>query len=171
MSRRVLLIALFVSLAVNLFTVGAVVGGLVVAARTPPPQPAQEPRPGPAIWAAAQALGPEERLRFREMLREQGPAVNQRLHAVRQARREAWRMMGREPFDGRAVTGALDQARATEMQARGEVEHRIVEFASGLPPEERARFAQRLAPVDADGQALERRPRRPAVPPAGGAEP
>lgn len=158
MSRRVLLIALFISLAVNLFTVGAVVGGLAVASRTPPAVRANpNARPGPALWAAAGALDPEQRREFRHVLREQGPITNQRLRAARQARRDAWALMAREPFDAAAVNQALDQARAAEMAARRDVEHRIVEFSGRLPPGARARFAERLTPSDGEGPQPQRR--------------
>lgn len=160
MSRRVLLIALFVSLAVNLFTVGAVVGGLVVAARTPAAPAGPNLRPGPALWAAGEALSPERRREFRHVLREQGPVTNARLRAARQARREAWALLGREPFDAAAATRALDEARAMEMAARRDVEGRIVDFAGRLPPGERARFAQGLAPLETDAAGAMRRARQ-----------
>lgn len=162
MSRRAILITLFVSLAVNLFVVGAVVGGLVMASRQPPPRPAPTARMGPALWKAGEGLDPEERRAFRHVLREEGAVANQRLRAAREARREAWGMMAREPFDGPAVARALDQARAAEMEARRDVEHRIVDFAATLPPPARARFAEHLAPADRES---DERPRRPARPP------
>ncbi|MFN3521915.1 MAG: periplasmic heavy metal sensor [Phenylobacterium sp.] len=162
MSRRVLLIVLFVSLALNLFVAGAVVGGLVAGGRTPHASPSQaNPRPGPALWAAGEALPPDRRREFRRLLREQGPVTNQRLREVRQARREAWLMLGKEPFDPVAASRALDAARQAEIAARRDVEHRVVEFAARLPPDERARFAQSLAPPAPDPGARRGHRERP----------
>lgn len=146
MSRNTLTVALFVSLAVNLFVIGAVVGGLVVAVRAPagPVEPAA--RPGPALWAAGSELTPQSRREFHRMLREQGAESGQRLRAARQARRAAWESMSQQPFDAAATNRALDAARVLEMNARRDVEHRIVGFAGRLPAEERARFADALAP-------------------------
>ena len=57
MSQRSLTIALFVSLAVNLFAIGGVVGGLVVGVRMSEGR-ASAMRPGPPpIFAAAKAAG------------------------------------------------------------------------------------------------------------------
>lgn len=143
MSRRALVIALFASVAVNLFAIGAVVGGLVIAAHRPPVGAAN--RPGPALWAAGQSLPPEHRRAYRQLLREQGRMTMQHLHAARAARRAAWEGMARDGFDPARTKTALDQARLEEMTARGAAEHRIVDFAARLPGEERVGFAQGLA--------------------------
>jgi len=161
MSQNKLTIALFASVALNLFVIGAVVGGLVVASREPeaPVEPAA--RPGPALWAAGSQLPPETRREFRRMLREEGAQGGQRLREARQARRAAWETMAKEPFDEAATNQALDQARLLEMNARRDVEHRIVRFAGRLPADERARFAAALSPASRDGEQSERRRRRP----------
>jgi uncharacterized membrane protein len=159
MKPRGLMIALFVSVALNLFAIGAVVGGLVVASRAPSGPAARPERSGPAIWAAGQALSPEWRAEYRRLLREQGPQTSRRLREVREARREAWELLGREPFDEAAATRALDAARAEEMAARRAVEARVVEFAGRLPPQERARLAERLGPAGAEGERPRRRER------------
>ena len=59
MSRKTLLIVLFVSLAVNLFLVGGVIGGLVVGQRLRPDRPPMA-RMNQPVWAAAQTLDPEK---------------------------------------------------------------------------------------------------------------
>lgn len=144
MSRKALLIALFASLALNLFAIGAVVGGLVIGARMHGVR--EEARRGGApLWAAAQSLEPDQRRAFRTALRRQSMAVAGDLRAARQARREAWLSLGAEPFDAKAAAAELDRARALEAQARAGVEHGIVDFAAGLPPAERARLAEALA--------------------------
>jgi len=144
MSRRTLLIILFVSLTVNVFTVGAVLGGLAIAAKIHRPEAAAM-SPGPALWAAGESLPPQHRYEYRRLLREQGQLTSQQMRAVRAARREAWAHMGDEPFDPAATTRSLDEARTLEMNARRAAERRLVGFAAGLPPQERARFAEGLA--------------------------
>ena len=158
MSRKTLLITLFVSLALNLFAAGALVGGLVIAARRPPPVAAPAARPGPALWAAGATLPPPERRAYHEILRSEAPQMGEKLREARKARREAWDRMKQEPFDAPGAEQDLDRAMQLEIQARRRVERRLVEFARRLPPEERARFAEGLGPW-AQGQGLAARRR------------
>jgi len=153
MSRRALFIVLFVSLALNLFLAGGIVGGLVIGARFKAMH--AEGRQGAPLWAAADGLAPEHRQAYRQALRGQAGAAGQSLREARRARREAWAELAAEPFDAQKVIGDLDRARARELDARAAVERRIVDFAGALSPEERARLSQGLA-RSAPG------PRRPA---------
>jgi uncharacterized membrane protein len=131
-------ILLIVSLALNLFLVGAIVGGLVVGQRLR----AQRPPPmGPALWAAARDLPKEQRAAYREILRGE---TRRQLRAAREARAEAWSGLTEEPLDADAVRRRLAVARALDSQARGALEDRIVAFAETLSPEDRARFAEGL---------------------------
>lgn len=143
MTERSRPILLIVSLALNLFLVGTIVGGLVVGQRLraerPPPA-----RGGPALWAAARELSPEDRAAYREVLRGEDGQARLNLRAARQARAEAWRSLNAEPFDPAVVRKHLSDARAQDAQARGELEDRIVTFAATLSPEDRARFVEGL---------------------------
>lgn len=139
-SRTILLI---VSLALNLFLVGAVVGGLVVGQRLRAERPALA-RGGPALWAAARDLPPEHRAAYRDVLRGEGGEVRQRLRAAREARVEAWRGLAAEPLDPAAVRRQLAAARTLDTEARGTLEDRIVTFAMSLPPQDRAVFVEGL---------------------------
>jgi uncharacterized membrane protein len=143
MSRRGLIIALVVSLGVNLFVVGALFGAFVLGQRMHAFHPG--PRQLGPLWAAASDLPPERQQAFRQALRGAAGEVGGELRQARQARREAWLSLKSEPFDPAAVTAALGRARGLEMQARAEVERRIVDFAAALTPAERARLAERLA--------------------------
>lgn len=172
MSRRTLLIILFVSLAANLFAIGAVVGGLTIAARIHHRPEAVAARPGMGLWAAGETLPPMHRHEYRRLLREQGQATGQQMRSVRAARREAWSRMAQDPFDPAATTRALDEARTLEMNARRAAEHRIVDFAAGLPRDERARFAEGLAAwAPPGGPQSGRMQRMMSAPPQAGPQP
>lgn len=151
MSRRALLIALFVSLAVNIFAVGALVGAAVIGPRGhrgPDFAQGGPPRgrgPGGGAFAGSAALAPEHREAWRTALREQQAAAGPKLREARQAREQAWRALGREPVDAQAVLGALQRSRALEGEARADIDRRIVEFAGALPADERGRLAAVLA--------------------------
>lgn len=160
MSRKTLSIALFVSLALNLFLVGAVAGGFVVGHRIRGGGDDRPPagRGPPQLWRAADVLPPEQARAYREALRDQGRAARVELHTVRAARLEAWRALGQEPFDAKAAKARLAGIRAEEAAARGRIEDRVVDFAGGLSPAERAALAQGLS-AHRDGPTEGRRER------------
>lgn len=138
MSRKTLLIALFGSLALNLFLVGTVAGGLVVGQKVRserPPVAAQ--RPNPPLWRAGDALPPDQAQAYRRALRDQSPEVRESMRAARVARMEAWRTLGQEPFDPVAAKRRLAAIRAQEADARGRIEDDMVDFAAGLSLDER----------------------------------
>jgi uncharacterized membrane protein len=150
MGQRSLLIALIVSLAVNLFVIGAVVGAFALGSRVHAFRGGG--RPVTPLWAAAADLSPDRQTAYRQALRGEAGEVAGKLRAARQARRDAWLSLRSQPFDAVAAATALDRARALEMQARGDVEHRIIDFAAGLTPPERAQLAERLARAGPPGR-------------------
>ena len=167
MSPRTLTIALFVSLAVNLFAIGAVVGGLVVAGRLAESR-LESMRPGPpAFFGAMDALPAERQDAYRQTLRGEAGEVRRKLMAAGQARREAWSQLAAEPLDTTAVRRDLARAQAIEAEARGAIEGRVVDFAADLSPAERRRFAEALAEPPRrhrDGRRLDRPGERPGPP-------
>ena len=147
MSRRTLSIALFVSLAFNLFLVGAVTGGFVVGHRIRgggDERPSSAGRGPPQLWRAGDALPPDQARAERLALRDQGRAAREEMHAVRAARLEAWRALGQEPFDAKAAKARLAAIRAEEADARGQIEDSVVDFAVQLSPADRAGLARGL---------------------------
>ena len=152
MSPRRRYIALFASLALNLFAIGAVVGGFAIAHRlAPPPPPGGGMGQGP-LWAAADSLPADQATTYRRLLREQTQGLSQQVRAARQARREAWLSLNTEPFNAATVTRSLVQARNLEMLARAGVEQTIVDFAAKLTPEQRAKLADGLAKTGPKGR-------------------
>ncbi|MDP1643408.1 MAG: periplasmic heavy metal sensor [Phenylobacterium sp.] len=145
MSQRSLTIALFVSLAVNLFAIGAVVGGLVIGVRmSEGRESAMRPGP-PPIFSAASALPEARQDAYREALRGEAREVRRSLMRAGEARRAAWGDIAADPYDPAAVRQALTEAQAIEAQARSRLESRIVDFAADLSPEERQALAQALS--------------------------
>ena len=145
MSRRSLLIVLFVSLAVNLFLVGALAGGLVIGQRlrgdrTPPMQRGM----AQPLWRAGDALPPERAQAYRQALSGAGPELRQAMRDARAERNEAWKSLGAEPFDAAGVKRRLAEVRGHEAEARGRIEERIVDYAAGLPAADRAALARGL---------------------------
>lgn len=144
MSPRSQTIALFASAALNLFLIGAVIGGLVIARQTPSALAAQSANARP-LWIAADRLPPAEREAYRAVLRAQAPSVAGQVRQARLIRRQAWETLSREPVDTAQVGRELASARALEMAARGGVEDKIIAFAATLSPAERAELADGLA--------------------------
>ncbi|MFC3070941.1 periplasmic heavy metal sensor [Phenylobacterium soli] len=163
MSRRTLIILLFVSLALNLFVIGAATGAFVLGERMH--RRTMEPRGGPAMLVAAQALPDEEREAYRKALRAQAGAVGPKLRESHKIRREAWGRLGADPLDAKGIAADLDHARALETGARGDVDHAILEFAEHLPAADRARLGQALAQPMRHGGHGDPRERPPAPPP------
>ncbi len=162
MSRRTLAIILFASLAVNLFLIGAVIGGLVVGQRVHHQRPAMA-HGGQPLWAAANQLPPEQRRAYRRLLRGEAGEVHSAMMQARAARAEAWRGLAADPIDPAAVKRDLNAARARELAIRNGIEARIVDFAVGLPPAERARLVEGLTrgPSDDGRGRMHDRPMRP----------
>lgn len=146
MSRRGLLIALFLSLAVNLFALGAVAGGFVMAQRLrEAPVAVGAARLGqPPLWAAARELSPENRRAYRQLIRGQASGLRPGLRETRRLRADAWSRLDGDRPEPAAAKAALAQARQLELRTRAEVEDRIVDFAAGLPADERAKLVQGL---------------------------
>ncbi|HEV2531062.1 periplasmic heavy metal sensor [Phenylobacterium sp.] len=144
MSRRTLLILLFVSLALNLFILGAGAGAFLFGERLFPHRQPQF-RGGPPMFAAASTLPDAEAQAYRDALSAQALAVRPRLREARMLRHDAWTKLGADPVDPAGVVADLDKARAMQAQAQSEVDKKIVEFAAKLPATERRRFAAAMA--------------------------
>lgn len=155
MSQRNILVVLFVSLAVNLFLLGAGAGALLLGDRLHGP-PRGGPRPGgQPLMAAAESLPPDQADAFREAVRDQVQAVAPKMRQARELRRAALARLGSQPLDIAPILKDLDQSRAMQTEAQDEVDHAIVQFASHLPPDQRTRL----------GEALARPPHRQGQPP------
>ncbi|WP_165837083.1 periplasmic heavy metal sensor [Phenylobacterium hankyongense] len=145
MSRRALFIALFASLALNLFVVGALAGAMGLRLHGF----GREPRghagmQGAGMQGVGAVLSPEHREAWRTEMRAQAATSGAKLRQARMLRRGAWARFATDPFDAPAILADLDRSRALEMDGRAELDRRIVTFAGGLPTDERVRFAEAL---------------------------
>jgi len=141
---RGLIIALIVSVALNLFLGGLIVGGSVVARRLADMQPPPAAGQRLPLWRAADALPPPKRRAFRQMFRQAARDTREPVLQSRALRREAIAALEGPDFDAEAAVAGMNQARAKDMQARSEVEARIMRFAATLTPEERELLAAGL---------------------------
>lgn len=137
-----LLVALFASLAVNLFVAGAFVGARL---NRPAPSFAQELRARNPVANAIAALPPERQAAWRAELPGFAQAYGPRVRDARLLMRRTMEGFGDEPFDADAALADLRRARAMEAEGRNEMDRRIVAFAAGLPQPERKRFGEALA--------------------------
>lgn len=145
MKPRGLIVALVVSVALNLFLGGLIVGGAVVAGRMTEARPAvllgQTRTP---LWRAGDALPFAKRRAFRQMFRQAGQDSREDIRQSRAIRREAIAAMEAGDFDAAATTARMNQARQIDTAARGQVEAKIMAFAATLTPEERKVLAAGL---------------------------
>lgn len=101
---------------------------------------------------AADALAPGHRRAFRAAMRETVLAARPLARDGHAGRAEAARLFVAQHYDAAAIRQALGRARAADLALRARIEDRVVDFAAGLPIEER----------DALAGALRRGPLRPA---------
>lgn len=143
MSRRGLVIALIVSLAVNLFVLGGLAGAALMGfplLHRPPPQPGP-----PRLAALGAALTPEQRQAWQATIRQSAQNAGPKLREARMLRDQAWRTMSSDTVDTQAVLAALSQSRGLEFQARSEMDRAVVGFTATLPVDERRKLAEALS--------------------------
>jgi uncharacterized membrane protein len=142
MSRRALLIALIVSLAVNLFVLGGLAGATLMGfGRHEPHLP-----PGPVrLRAIGEALPSDRREAWEASVRGAVQTAAPQLRQARALRRQGWADIAAEPANPQAALSALDQSRALEGQARAVMDRAVIAFAASLPPADRAKFAEALS--------------------------
>jgi uncharacterized membrane protein len=147
-ASRPLLIALIVSAALNLFLIGGIVGALSMRAQVPKTTVAAlAAAPRPPLWTAGQGLSPEHRQGFRQTLREAGRRNQPAAKASRLERRAVWIAMQEPNFDAAAAKAHLAKARDLDAEVRANVDAAVVDFAAGLPADERAELADGLRAV------------------------
>ena len=142
MNGRRLQLALLLSLGLNLFLVGLLVGGLLMKPRGK--AESGRPRGAGHYWAAAAAVDPADRAAFQDLLRQESREAAPRLNAMRQARREARNAVSGGNFDPAAAQAALARAHAEEFAVRRDVDAAVLAFAARLYPDERAALGEAM---------------------------
>jgi uncharacterized membrane protein len=144
MRPRGLIVALVVSLGLNLFLAGLIVGGVVTARRTAEARPAIGAAPRLALGRAGDDLPRDKRRAFRQALREASRAAQEPIREARGLRREAVAQLERPDFDAAAAIAGMNRARVLDGQGRSAVEAAIMTFAATLTPAERQTLADGL---------------------------
>jgi uncharacterized membrane protein len=132
-------VLLAVSLVLNLFVIGAVIGVLVIRQHALAQAGAVDP-----VMSAANALPADKRDAFRAAMAARLQSLRPQLRDARIARRAAMARLQLEPFDRAAASADLARGRADDAAARGQVEEAILDFAATLPVDQRAALAKGL---------------------------
>lgn len=143
--RRWFGIALFASLAVNLFLVGILVGGL--ASGRPHGLPfGGPPRGGPDIVRGGQfsQLSEASRERMAAILEDRSDAMRGRVRAMRSAQREAARVLSADSYDAEKAAAALRELRLRTEELQAEIHAALATVARDLSQEERARLSRTI---------------------------
>lgn len=142
--RRVFGILLTVSLAVNLFVVGILIG-VVATGGGPWAHRGLDPWAGGFQASPAfMALEPESRQLAIERFQENEDALRDQTRALRRAQREVVRTMAAESFDPAAAGEAL-QALRRQTDAIQEIIHNyLVDLSRNLTPDERERLGRSI---------------------------
>jgi uncharacterized membrane protein len=129
---------LIISIILNVFLVGAIVGGLV-SLRAPKPHPVVNLR------QAARQLPEPERGDLQRALQTTRVELRQTFRGERQARREAAALLEQPSLDTTALLAALQRVREADIAIRAKLEEQIVAFAATRSLDVRRLLAERIA--------------------------
>ena len=149
MTDRGLKLALVISVALNIFVVGALAGGLIMGARTIQDRPHRD---RPAVIDMVRSLDEADRAAAEARLRATALAARADFNTARQARSEAIDLAGGATFDRAAVEAALIRSRESEAAGRQRLEGGLLDLMEGLDQEDRQRLAPGLARRGRDGR-------------------
>ncbi len=143
MRRPWLIVGLVVSLALNLFLIGAAAGVIALGLRMASQNPA---RPG-ALLRASRDLPQPDRRRLRASLAETWRGLRPDVERSRALRIAAWSALGDPKADPAAVKAQLAESRQIDQATRAKAEERLVDAVRALPPADRVLFAQGMRRV------------------------
>jgi uncharacterized membrane protein len=142
MSERSRTIVLAISLALNVFLVGAAVGGTYMWRASGLHRAATAARAG--LVVAADALPVEKRQKFRQMLIQARKEAASDITAARSGRLKLSQLMVAEPIDRQAIDAQLAAIRQSDIALRARLEEAVVDFAETLTSAERKSFVEGL---------------------------
>ncbi len=131
---------LALSLALNLFLLGALVAGGVLAQRA-----FEDRRRGPPLFLAARQLPDSSEELLRQRMRDAARDARVDFRAAREARRRASELAAAPSYHRAATLAALQEAAAAETRGRAKLDSRLTEIFSELDPEARKALAPSLA--------------------------
>lgn len=131
------------SLVLNVFLVGAIVGGAYrwFAVRSVTAEAQAQQR---ALRFAAQTLSTERQKAFIDSLKEGRREGRQFAREGREGRRDVLRLLAAPQLDRPALDEALARTRAADSSLRAQMETSVANFAAALTPQERIEFADSL---------------------------
>jgi uncharacterized membrane protein len=130
-------VPLAISIVLNVFLLGALIGGTVWLELS-------KPHPAGTLQAAIQKLPEPELSDLRHALRDVRRDLRPTMIESRQARRDAADLLQQPKVDTVALLAALDRARTADIAIRTKLEQRIVEFAATSSPQIRQLLAEGL---------------------------
>jgi uncharacterized membrane protein len=139
MRPRWLMIGLAVSVALNLFFLGAGAGIVALGVRMAHENAGA--RPAAFFWATRGMSQPAKQ-DMRRMLLQLRDQVRPQLEQSRAMRIQAWSGLAAARPDPAAIKQMLAQSRQTDIAIRAKVEDAIVDGAAGLSADDRARLAR-----------------------------
>lgn len=138
-----LAVGLFVSIAVNVFTLGHF-SGRMLAGHPPQEKSERGPRGGFEdpfrILTYADELSPELREKFREAFREELPTLREEHHKMRALRRELGVLMSAEDWDRDAIAAKLEEISAVQDRKYDLFNEAFLSAFESLPAAERKRL-------------------------------
>jgi uncharacterized membrane protein len=137
MRRPWLIIGLVVSVALNLFLIGAAAGIIALGSRLAK----DGARPAATLFWATQDLPEPERHDMRAMLRATRATVLADTNRSLSLRDAAWAGLTDPKPDVAAIKDKLTQGRQIDIAVRTTVEEKIVDYAAQLSPADRALFS------------------------------
>ncbi|RDU95998.1 periplasmic heavy metal sensor [Trinickia dinghuensis] len=135
------------SIVLNVFLVGAIVGGTYrwfTAERGLPAAVKTKGGAPQALRFAAQDLSPERQRQFLDALKQARRDGRPLAQQAREGRRDVLRLVGAPQFDRQSLDDALASTRDADRALRERVETAVADFVATLTPAERATFAQSL---------------------------
>ena len=144
MNGRSWKIVLVASLVLNVFLLGAIVGGAYqwFAAHGATTTVLAQQRT--ALRFAAETLPAERQKAFIDSLKNARREGRQYARDGREGRHEVLRLLAAPQFDRAALDAALARTREADSSLRAQVEGSVADFAATLSPEERVEFADSL---------------------------
>jgi uncharacterized membrane protein len=142
MSNRARTIVLAISLAFNVFIVGAAVGGAYMWHAFGPHRPGIAARGG--LGRAAEKLPAAERKAFRQMLAQTRKDAASDVAVARSGRMKLAQLMTADPIDRQAIDAQLSVIRQADSALRAKLEKTVIDFFETLTPSERQTFVEGL---------------------------
>ena len=135
---------LFLSLALNVFGLGAYVGARVTAGPGQTSAAAAPMQRNP-VNAAVRQLSPDAQAAWRAQMPSYAANYAPKMREARQIARQTMQGFSADPLNEVRARAGLARARTLELEGRTEMDRRLVAFAATLSAEDRKVFAEALA--------------------------